>query len=186
MRQPITGWPNQKGSRILEAQKSSSSAILTKRSYAEMTGGSNGSTRGGGLPVDTGYSQLRAAQRLPLGGATSQRQQASGAESMTMKAFTYFASGASRSNLNGKNGDSLANNERSSEHLSRAYGTGGVGVTEQGTSQSNAVGDGDGGEFRCKSCLRGPPLTKKYAKNQCQTCYKKEKKIQKEEYELQQ
>ena len=36
--------------------------------------------------------------------------------------------------------------------------------------------DADNGDFRCKSCGRGPPLTKKYAKNQCQTCYKKEKK----------
>ena len=46
-----------------------------------------------------------------------------------------------------------------------------------------AGNDGNDGEFRCKTCLRGPPLTKKYAKNQCQTCYKREKKIQKEGHE---
>lgn len=28
----------------------------------------------------------------------------------------------------------------------------------------------------CITCRRGPPYTKKYAKNQCQTCYKKNKK----------
>ena len=44
---------------------------------------------------------------------------------------------------------------------------------------------GENGEFRCKTCHRGPPLTKKYAKNQCQTCYKKEKKMQKEVFERQ-
>lgn len=37
------------------------------------------------------------------------------------------------------------------------------------------VSDGKG--FRCITCNRGPPYTKKYAKNQCQTCYKKEKKF---------
>jgi len=35
----------------------------------------------------------------------------------------------------------------------------------------------DGSVFRCITCNRGPPFTKKYAKNQCQTCYKKEKKF---------
>jgi len=34
------------------------------------------------------------------------------------------------------------------------------------------------GEFVCVTCKRGPPHTKKYAKNQCQTCYKKTKKAQ--------
>ena len=32
------------------------------------------------------------------------------------------------------------------------------------------------GDFMCITCGRGPPHTKKYAKNQCQTCYKKTKK----------
>ena len=32
------------------------------------------------------------------------------------------------------------------------------------------------GDFMCITCRRGPPYTKKYAKNQCQTCYKKTKK----------
>ena len=36
----------------------------------------------------------------------------------------------------------------------------------------------DGTGFRCITCNRGPPYTKKYAKNQCQTCYKKDKKFQ--------
>ena len=31
-------------------------------------------------------------------------------------------------------------------------------------------------DFICITCKRGPPHTKKYAKNQCQTCYKKTKK----------
>ena len=35
----------------------------------------------------------------------------------------------------------------------------------------------DGAGFRCVTCGRGPPYTKKYAKNQCQTCYKKDKKF---------
>lgn len=35
--------------------------------------------------------------------------------------------------------------------------------------------------FQCISCKRGPPHIKKYAKNQCQTCYKKDKKIQKDD-----
>ena len=49
-----------------------------------------------------------------------------------------------------------------------------VGSNENGGAID--LNGGDNGEFKCKSCLRGPPLTKKYAKNQCQTCYKKEKK----------
>ena len=32
------------------------------------------------------------------------------------------------------------------------------------------------GDFVCITCRRGPPFTKKYAKSQCQTCYKKTKK----------
>ena len=35
-------------------------------------------------------------------------------------------------------------------------------------------------DFVCITCHRGPPFTKKYAKNQCQTCYKKTKKYQKD------
>lgn len=54
-----------------------------------------------------------------------------------------------------------------------------------GGDNQNGMDGGENGEFRCKSCLRGPPLTKKYAKNQCQTCYKKEKKFQKEGQEMQ-
>lgn len=41
--------------------------------------------------------------------------------------------------------------------------------------------EGSGG-FRCITCNRGPPYTKKYAKNQCQTCYKKDKKFQRGTY----
>lgn len=35
-------------------------------------------------------------------------------------------------------------------------------------------------DFVCITCHRGPPYTRKYAKNQCQTCYKKTKKYQKD------
>ena len=40
--------------------------------------------------------------------------------------------------------------------------------------------------FVCEVCKRGYPLAKKYAKNQCQTCYKKIKKrqIRVDEYEM--
>jgi hypothetical protein len=39
------------------------------------------------------------------------------------------------------------------------------------------LGPQSGGDtFMCITCRRGPPYTKKYAKNQCQTCYKKNKK----------
>lgn len=40
--------------------------------------------------------------------------------------------------------------------------------------------NGNGGDFVCITCHRGPPFTRKYAKNQCQTCYKKTKKFQKD------
>mmetsp|Transcript_6556 Transcript_6556/g.8539 ORF Transcript_6556/g.8539 Transcript_6556/m.8539 type:complete len:198 (-) Transcript_6556:557-1150(-) len=58
-------------------------------------------------------------------------------------------------------------------------------VPEAGNANSAEMGS-DGIDFRCRTCLRGPPLTKKYAKNQCQTCYKKEKRIQKEDQEMMQ
>ena len=59
--------------------------------------------------------------------------------------------------------------------------------TQQGSSTPvNNENSSETGEFRCRTCLRGPPLTKKYAKNQCQTCYKKEKRIQKEDQEMMQ
>jgi hypothetical protein len=56
-----------------------------------------------------------------------------------------------------------------------------------GLHHSNSVGmpaptyltkgvSSSGGDFMCITCHRGPPHTKKYAKNQCQTCYKKTKK----------
>ena len=40
------------------------------------------------------------------------------------------------------------------------------------------LNNSDTAGFRCITCNRGPPYTKKYAKNQCQTCYKKDKKFQ--------
>ena len=47
------------------------------------------------------------------------------------------------------------------------------------------AGEDDGGEFKCKTC--GRRRVPKYAKNQCQTCYKREKKIQKDsDYQAQQ
>ena len=54
-------------------------------------------------------------------------------------------------------------------------------VYQELTRIGKAISAGETGEFRCRTCKRGPPLTKKYAKGQCQTCYKKNKKIQKEE-----
>lgn len=32
--------------------------------------------------------------------------------------------------------------------------------------------------FVCVTCRRGPPFAKKYARNQCQTCYKRVKLMQ--------
>lgn len=63
----------------------------------------------------------------------------------------------------------------SKQVLQPAPSVAGCETGDSGAAEGTAVGEG--GEFRCKSCLRGPPLTKKYAKNQCQTCYKKEKRI---------
>lgn len=56
---------------------------------------------------------------------------------------------------------------------SRARSQDGAGGDRDGGTQSNQDGQG----FRCITCNRGPPYTKKYAKNQCQTCYKKDKKF---------
>lgn len=58
---------------------------------------------------------------------------------------------------------------RNRQMISEEFGDGGV-------SSVNLAMDGTG--FRCITCNRGPPYTKKYAKNQCQTCYKKDKKFQ--------
>ena len=46
----------------------------------------------------------------------------------------------------------------------------------------NQSANGSEAGFRCVTCNRGPPYTKKYAKNQCQTCYKKDKKFQRGEF----
>jgi hypothetical protein len=42
-------------------------------------------------------------------------------------------------------------------------------------------GNGLGGSFVCPGCKRVLALSKKYAKEQCQTCYKKEKRLRAEE-----
>lgn len=64
--------------------------------------------------------------------------------------------------------------------LDDAYGgtkEGKFAVPQAGSgTQPASNGDGEGTEFRCITCNRGPPNTKKYAKNQCQTCYKKVKR----------
>ena len=54
------------------------------------------------------------------------------------------------------------------------------GVVQEGNYQPTPSGGLQtlNGEFVCVTCKRGPPHTKKYAKNQCQTCYKKTKKAQ--------
>mmetsp|Transcript_344 Transcript_344/g.400 ORF Transcript_344/g.400 Transcript_344/m.400 type:complete len:127 (+) Transcript_344:1358-1738(+) len=39
---------------------------------------------------------------------------------------------------------------------------------------------GQGGSFVCPGCKRVLALSKKYAKEQCQTCYKKEKRLRSE------
>jgi len=56
--------------------------------------------------------------------------------------------------------------------------TGLSGVVQEGSYQPTPSGGLQtlSGEFVCVTCKRGPPHTKKYAKNQCQTCYKKTKK----------
>lgn len=58
--------------------------------------------------------------------------------------------------------------------------TGLSGVVAEGNYQATPSGGLQtlSGEFVCVTCKRGPPHTKKYAKNQCQTCYKKTKKAQ--------
>ena len=90
-----------------------------------------------------------------------------------MKAFNYFMNGQRSKASNPA--DMMSPNDRSSELSGRPFmAPMALPVAGNGDSVANYE---DNGEFRCKSCLRGPPLTKKYAKNQCQTCYKKEKKI---------
>ena len=86
-----------------------------------------------------------------------------------MKAFNFCLGG--RGSKTGQNPDATPGAQLDQK---KAF------MAPQGSHAENASYEGPEGEFRCKSCLRGPPLTKKYAKNQCQTCYKKEKKIQKE------
>ncbi|CDW73641.1 UNKNOWN [Stylonychia lemnae] len=49
-----------------------------------------------------------------------------------------------------------------------------------GDQQLNVNNSNSANDFVCISCHRGHPFTKKYAKNQCQTCYKKTKKYQKD------
>jgi hypothetical protein len=50
-----------------------------------------------------------------------------------------------------------------------------------GRKLSEVVGGGVGGSFVCPGCNRVLTLSKKYAKEQCQTCYKKEKRLRAEE-----
>jgi hypothetical protein len=51
-----------------------------------------------------------------------------------------------------------------------------------GRRLSEVVGGvGPGGSFVCPGCKRVLALSKKYAKEQCQTCYKKEKRLRAEE-----
>ncbi len=66
------------------------------------------------------------------------------------------------------------------EETSQLNGLGGstAGGGGMPCGQAGPLGLGSDGAFRCITCKRGPPHTKKYAKNQCQTCYKKDKKIQ--------
>lgn len=79
---------------------------------------------------------------------------------MSSKAFNYFVMQHQRKKIE-TIGDGASKQFAQPGQLmpSNEGGDGGVG-------EGGALG-GDNGEFRCKSCLRGPPLTKKYAKNQC-------------------
>ena len=66
------------------------------------------------------------------------------------------------------------------EHRPIIGNSGLSGVVPEGNYQPTPSGGLQtlSGDFVCVTCKRGPPHTKKYAKNQCQTCYKKTKKAQ--------
>lgn len=53
-------------------------------------------------------------------------------------------------------------------------GHGGLGDAINMSAQKQMISSEN--DFVCITCHRGPPYTRKYAKNQCQTCYKKTKK----------
>ena len=96
---------------------------------------------------------------------------------MSMKAFNFFVS-SQRKSLRPANTDNSAS-AVNSQQLQNGTSQGFIPPQPLPVAGEDS-GSVDDGEFRCKTCFRGPPLTKKYAKNQCQTCYKKEKKMQKE------
>lgn len=104
-----------------------------------------------------------------------------------METLAYFTSSFT------KPADRLKKNNEESSYDSRRMDY----YRKSPHEQSDGYGDPDGGlqestqkftdlangekPFQCISCKRGPPHIKKYAKNQCQTCYKKDKKFQKGE-----
>ena len=122
-----------------------------------------------------------------MGGA----QMAAKTENRSMQAFNFFMA-ASRAKNNHSNVDNqtLAANQNQTvppqqsqamvDHHSEEIAQGPLNqpvVPPAPGFDNSGSHEGSNEGFRCKTCGRGPPHTKKYAKNQCQTCYKKEKKI---------
>lgn len=78
---------------------------------------------------------------------------------MTAKAFQFFAMSSSQRKA------AAVIPEASQDSAYRPIGTEINDGGEAGINSAAMEASMEEGAFRCRTCLRGPPLTKKYAKN---------------------